>query len=70
MKSFTNGNYDYIFIDQISMVQEICYKFFIELCERSLLTSVWSSRGTEPGAARDIQEAQGAHTTQGSQRLP
>ena len=29
MKSFMDGKYDYIFIDEISMVQEIYYKFFI-----------------------------------------
>ena len=31
MKSFMDGKYDYIFIDEISMVQEIYYKFFIYL---------------------------------------
>ena len=31
MKSFIDGKYDYIFIDEISMVQEIYYKFFIYL---------------------------------------
>ena len=31
MKSFTDGKYDYIFIDEISMVQEIYYRFFIYL---------------------------------------
>ena len=31
MKSFLDGKYDYIFIDEISMVQEIYYKFFIYL---------------------------------------
>ena len=31
MKSFMNNKYDYIIIDEISMVQEIYYKFFIYL---------------------------------------
>ena len=31
LESFLNGKYEYIFIDEISVVQEIFYKFFIYL---------------------------------------
>ena len=37
IKSFTVQKYEYIFIDEISMVQEIFYKFFVCFSEHFLL---------------------------------